>query len=110
MTLGSSRTAAGAPSASLRPKSSTTTLSDMRMTRPMWCSTSSTVRAPAQGALLAAHRRWPQRGGGEPAPAGVLAAEHHVLAHGERAVHAEMLEGSGDAELGDPVGREGQQV
>ena len=40
---GRSDTSAGVPSAILRPKSSTTTLSEMPITMCMWCSTSSTV-------------------------------------------------------------------
>src|SRR6185312_334538 len=43
MTSGSDCTAAGVPSASLRPKFSATTWSAIDITRPMWCSTRSTV-------------------------------------------------------------------
>ena len=43
-------TSAGGPSATFRPKSSTTTVSDIRITMPMWCSTSSTVRSSRRGA------------------------------------------------------------
>ena len=40
---GCARTSSGVPSAILRPKFSATTLSEMLITRLMWCSTSSTV-------------------------------------------------------------------
>src|SRR5213595_2243048 len=43
MTSGSRCTWAGRPSAILRPKSRTTTLSEIGMTSPMWCSTSRMV-------------------------------------------------------------------
>jgi hypothetical protein len=43
MTSGLRCTSAGVPSAILRPKSSTTTLSEIGITSPMWCSTSRTV-------------------------------------------------------------------
>src|SRR6266545_3614710 len=45
MTSGFRWTSTGDPSAILRPKSSTTTLSETCMTSPMWCSTRSTVTA-----------------------------------------------------------------
>src|SRR5262249_24934921 len=43
MTSGSCCTSAGVPSAIFRPKSSTTTRSEICMTRLMWCSTSRMV-------------------------------------------------------------------
>ncbi len=44
MTRGSLCTSAGVPSEILRPNSMATTRSEMPITMPMWCSTSSTVR------------------------------------------------------------------
>ena len=63
---GCARTSAGVPSAICRPKLSATTRSEMRITRLMWCSTSSTVSAKrlAQLADQRAELRRPPRGSG----------------------------------------------
>ena len=58
MTLGSFCTSAGVPSAIFRPKSSTTTLSEMPMTSCMWCSTSSTVSPKWSRNPLIVAPRW----------------------------------------------------
>src|SRR5690349_5800771 len=53
-TAGSSRTCAGVPVATTRPKSSTTTVSDSRITMPMWCSTSRTVMSARTSSITPA--------------------------------------------------------
>src|SRR5436190_7619698 len=59
MTAGLVRTSAGVPSAIVRPKSRTCTRSAMLITRPMWCSTSSTVRSKSACSLrMNAARSW----------------------------------------------------
>src|SRR5579859_3372753 len=57
MSSGCARTSSGAPSAILRPKLSATTRSEMLMTRPMWCSTRSTVRRRRSQILRMSARR-----------------------------------------------------
>src|SRR5437773_1758038 len=83
MTSGFFWTSTGGPSAILRPKSSTTTLSETCMTSPMWCSTSRTVT-----------------------PRAAVDADHDVLEHGQRREEGEVLERPPDAELRDPMGRQ----
>ena len=61
------------------------------------------VGALAELALLAPLARQAERGGQEARAPVHVAAEHHVLAHGQRLHDPQVLEGAGDPEPGDLV-------